>query len=79
MNDKLLDITIPIACYLGISQIESILGVVLLILQLILILYKCGYKIYLSIKHNKYEEIGTTIEETIEDTKELIERGKDNE
>ena len=53
--------------------IESILGIIILCVQIILILWKLGYKIYKLIKQKKYDEI----QNTLEDAKGELENLKD--
>lgn len=58
----------------GISQIESILGIVILCVQCAYILYRCIYNIVTSIKNKKYTEIGKSILEFEEELTELLDK-----
>ena len=54
--------TIALGVAFGISNIQSILGIILLALQVGLILWKVGYKIYLRIKYKQLDNIQDDIE-----------------
>ena len=66
---------VSIVCGVAVSLplIESILGIIILCVQIILILWKLGYKIYQLIKQKKYDEI----QNTLEDAKGELENLKD--
>ena len=66
---------VSIVCGVAVSLplIESILGIIILCVQIILILWKFGYKIYKLIKQKKYDEI----QNTLEDAKGELENLKD--
>lgn len=81
MKDKietLTNVLIPIGAYLGITQIESILGIIILSFQILLILYKGIYSIVMKVKNKNYKEIGNDISKTIEELEDL-KGGNDNE
>ena len=59
---------------IGISQIYTILGIIILSLQIILILYKFGYRIYELIKKKKYDEIDDVIEDTTHQLEQLSDK-----
>ncbi len=64
MDDKLLGVDIvQSAVTLGISysQIESIMGIVILVVQCCYIAYRCIFNIYTSIKNKEYAKIGDSI------------------
>lgn len=69
--DTLYNVLIPIGAYLGITQIESILGIIILSFQIILILYKGIYSIVMKVKNKNYKEIGNDISKTIEELEDL--------
>lgn len=69
--DTLNNVLIPIGAYLGITQIESILGIIILSFQIILILYKGIYSIVMKVKNKNYKEIGNDISKTIEELEDL--------
>lgn len=65
--------------YIGIDTIQSILGIILLVLSISNILIKLGFKIYDKIKAKKFKEIPSDIDDTIEQInkiKEDIENGE---
>ena len=64
MDDKLLGVDITqTAVTLGfsISQIESVMGIVILVIQCCYIAWRFGYNIYNSIKTKEYAKIGDSI------------------
>lgn len=74
MKDKIEtfnNVLIPIGAYLGITQIESILGIIILSFQILLILYKGIYSIVMKVKNKNYKEIGNDISKTIEELEDL--------
>lgn len=75
-TSKLNDCLIVLGTYIGISQIESILGIIILCFQIALIIYKASRKVYYLIKHKQYNQIEDTIKDTIESLEDLK---KDNE
>ena len=62
---------------IGLQEIESIIGIVLLCVQLLWILSKIIIKIYNNIKNNEYDQIPEDIKETIEELKDLKEGNPD--
>lgn len=75
-TSKLNDCLIVLGTYIGISQIESILGIIILCFQIVLIIYKATRKVYYLIKDKQYNQIEDTIKDTIESLEDLK---KDNE
>lgn len=75
-TSKLNDCLIVLGTYIGISQIESILGIIILCFQIALIIYKASRKVYYLIKDKQYNQIEDTIRDTIESLEDLK---KDNE
>ena len=65
-----------IAGGIGVSlpMIETILGIIILSVQVILILWKLGKKIYEAIKKKKYDEIENTLQETQDQLEDLKEK-----
>ena len=59
----------------GLANIQTILGIILLILSILSILFKCGLSIYTHIKNKKYEEIVNDLDKA----KEEIEKLKDGD
>lgn len=74
------NLTVVIGTALGLSQIETILGIIILCVQLVIIIYK---GIYLIVKHIKNKEYGAVINdlenisESLEDIKKDV-KGDDN-
>lgn len=82
MNEKidtLSNILIPIGAYLGITQLESILGIIILAFQILLIIYKGVYAIYIKIKNKNYKDISNDISNTIQQLEDLKKGTNDNE
>ena len=64
MDDKLLGVDIAqTAVTLGysITTIESVMGIVILVVQCCFIAWRLGYSIYQAIKNKQYEKIGDAI------------------
>lgn len=63
----------------GIANIQSALGIILLVLSILSILFKAGYSIYNHIKNKQYKEILTDLEKAkteLTKTKEELEISK---
>ena len=65
------NVTIALGVAFGISNIESVLGVILLVLQVGLILWKVGYKIYLRIKYKQLDKIQDDIEKAMNELEQI--------
>ena len=65
------DVLIAGGVAISLPMIESILGIIILSVQVILILFKAGKKIYESIKKKKYDEIENTLKETQDQLEDL--------
>ena len=63
--------TIASGVAFGISNIESVLGVILLSLQVGLILWKVGYKVYLRIKYKQLDKIQKDIEDAMTELEQI--------
>ena len=63
--------TIALGVAFGISNIESILGIILLGLQVGLILWKVGYKVYLRIKYKQLDKIQKDIEDAMTELEQI--------
>lgn len=70
-TSKINDILIVLATYIGINQIETVLGIIILSFQVILIIYKAIRKVYNLIKGKQYNQIEDTIKDTIESLEDL--------
>ena len=71
------DVSIVFGVTIGLSQIQTILGIIILVFQIILILYKCGLKIYKRIKNKDAKGIETDLKETIDELEKLSDKDKD--
>lgn len=69
--NKFENVLIGINACLGIASIESLLGVIILVIQILLIIYKCGVKIYEKVKKKDYKGITSDIEELKENLEDL--------
>lgn len=63
--------TIALGVAFGITNIESILGIILLVLQVVLILWKVGYKVYLRIKYKQLDKIQDDIEKAMGELEQI--------
>lgn len=63
--------TIALGVVFGISNIESVLGIILLSLQVGLILWKVGYKVYLRIKYKQLDKIQKDIEDAMDELEQI--------
>lgn len=71
MIDKIENLSVVIGTAIGISQIQSILGIIILSFQILLIVMKFVKKIYKRIKCKDFEDIDKDLEETINDLTNL--------
>lgn len=69
------DVTIAGGVAIGISTIETILGIIILSVQILIILYKATMKIIELVKKKKYDEI----DDALEDTKDQLDDLKDKD
>ena len=65
------DVLIAGGVAISLPMIESILGIIILSVQVCLILWKAGKKIYEAIKNKKYDEIDDTLKETQDQLEDL--------
>ena len=65
------DVTIVGSVAIGISTIETILGIIILSVQLAIILYKGIRKIIELVKNKKYDEIDDALNETKDQLEDL--------
>nr|DAI46663.1 MAG TPA: ATP synthase B chain precursor-like protein [Caudoviricetes sp.] len=76
--DNIIDTTlIAIGTALGISQIESILGIIIISIQILWILFKLCYNVYKSIKDKKYEKVKQEVDKAIDELENLKKEGGD--
>lgn len=64
---------------ISISMIQSILGIIILSVQIILIIVKGVMKIYNAIKNKNMDEIDNIMKETSEDLEKLSGKDKDEQ
>lgn len=68
---------------IGLSDIYSVLGIILVAVQLVLLLWRSGLSIYDSIKKRQLNKVTEILEETASKTEELVnkitKRGDTNE
>ena len=70
------NLTVVIGTALGLSQIETILGIILLVVQLEIVLYKVIYAIIKHIKNKEFNEVIDDLEninDELEDIKKDVE------
>ncbi len=56
---------------IGVSDIESVLNIILLIVSIAAILFRAGYAIYQKVKEKKYNEIADELEKAKEQLEQL--------
>ena len=71
------DVSIVFGVTIGLSQIQTVLGIIVLAFQCILIIYKCVVRIYNHAKKKDLDGIETDLEETIDALKDLSDNDKD--
>lgn len=72
--DKLENTLIVLGSAIGIAQLDTILGIIIMSLQIILVLYKLGVKVATKIKDGKYKDL----EDDIKDAKDDLDKIRDN-
>ena len=65
------DVLIATGITISLSDIHQILSIIILVVDVVWILFKCGLKIYQKIKEKKYSEIAEDIKTASEELKEL--------
>lgn len=71
MIEKIENGLIALASLIGLANMESILGIIILAFQLVIILYKFGVKIYNKIKKKEYDSLLEDIEQATSELKQL--------
>ena len=61
----------------GLTNIQTILGIILLILSILSILFKCGLSIYTHIKNKEIEKIQEDLEQATKELEKLKEGDHD--
>lgn len=66
---------------IGVSDIENVLNLVLLIVSILAILWRAGYSIYQHVRNKRLDKIGDEIEKAKDDIEKLMpkEEHKDGE
>lgn len=77
MLDKLENVLIGLGTAFGITQLDTILGIIIMGLQIVLILYRLAMKIIDKVKRGKIDEIPQDIEDAKEDLEDLKDRKDD--
>lgn len=77
MLDKLENVLIGLGTVISITQLDTILGIIIMGLQIILILYRLVMKVIDKVKRGKYDEIPKEIEDAKSDLEDLKERKED--
>lgn len=57
---------------IGVSDIENVLNLVLLIVSIIAILWRAGYAIYQHIRNKRLDKVGDEIEQAKDDIENLL-------
>ena len=73
--NRIEDVSILVASAFGLSQIETLLGIIILVFQLAIIIYKCVVKIIEHFKNKNYKEVVEELEKTKEELEKLKEGG----
>lgn len=60
----------------GLANIQTVLGIIVLILSIFNVLLNAGIRIYNLIKKRKYGEINEVLDDTIEELKEVENNGQ---
>ena len=71
MLNKLENGLIALGAAFGVTQIQTILGIIILSLQVGLMLYKIGLKVYEKIKDKKYDEVPEIVDEGLNKLEEF--------
>lgn len=80
MNDKNIStILASVSTFIGLSQIQSVLGILLTLINIGIIVYNLIYKLINHIKNKETDKIKETLEETYDKLNKLQEEIKENE
>lgn len=71
------DALIVFGVVMSIDMIKTILGIILMSVQVVLILYKGIRQIYLHVKNKKYDEIVDTLDDMTNEIRNAIDENKD--
>lgn len=69
--NKCENVLVGIGLTIGIANIKDILGIVLIILQVAIILYKAGVSIYKKVQARKYDDILADLDKAQKELEEL--------
>lgn len=75
--DKIDDVLNVLGITIGLAQIYTTLGIILLVLNIASILLRCVLSIYAKIKEKKYNEIPNELDKTANEIEEVLNNGKD--
>ena len=70
------DVSIALGISIGVEQIESVLGIIILCIQIAWILGKFGYSVYKKIKEKKYSEIKQDVDQVTEELTNVTKKEK---
>lgn len=70
------DVFIALGIAVSVDQIKTILGIVLLVVEIVWLIVKCGISIYKKIKEKRYSEIESDINELTNGIEDVM--NKDN-
>ena len=80
MNDKNISTILDsVSTFIGLSQIQSVLGILLTLINIGIIVYNLIYKLINHIKNKETDKIKETLEETYTKLNKLQEEIKENE
>ncbi|MBQ1551078.1 MAG: hypothetical protein IIZ67_03155 [Bacilli bacterium] len=71
--DRIEDVSILVGSAIGLSQIQTLLGIIILIFQLAIIIYKCVIKIIEHFKNKNYKQVVEELEKAKEELEKLKE------
>lgn len=69
--DKVENTLVGVGLTIGIANIKDILGIVLIVLQVAIILYKAGVSIYKKLQARKYDDILADLDKAQKELEEL--------
>lgn len=80
MNDKNIStILASVSTFIGLSQIQSVLGILLTLINIGIIVYNLIYKMIIHVKNKDTDKIKETLEDTYDKLNKLQEEIKENE
>ena len=73
------DVFVACGVAFGFSEIETVLGIILLVINIGTILWKIGYKIYLQVKQKQFDKIQQTLVDGAKELEDLTDEIKNND